>query len=402
MKEWVYPRERTLGTVLLVLGTLVWVGLIAGTLGVILLVLLLGFVLYLFAQSALVAWVRGNGVELSAEQFPDLHQQFTACCETLGMDRKPDVFILQGGGVLNAFAAQFLGRRFVVLLSGVVDAMQAHPDGVRFYVGHELGHLKRGHALLDLLRMPVLWLPLVGGAYARAKETTCDLHGLACSSSAEAAARALAALSAGPQRWREMDLQAYAAQARHAKAFWMSFHELTSGYPWLTKRVARVLGETMVPGRNPFAYVLAFFIPYAGRLGGAFGALILIYVIGILAAVAIPQYKTYVTKARLTQAVQATEGAREALARHYVDNGQVPESLAEAGVPEVASDGSRLQFDSESMVLTVETPQGTLAFSAGRDEQGRVNWGCTAQPPLTSQQLPAGCEPETMGLGFKP
>lgn len=184
MKDWVHPRERSLGSVLLVLGVLVWLALIAGTFGGMLLVLLVAFVGYLFAQSALVARVRGNAVQLSAEQFPDLHGQFVDCCEKLGLGGKlPEAYVLQGGGLLNAFAAQFLGHRFVVLLSGVVDAMQAHPDGVRFYLGHELGHLRRGHAVGGLLRLPVLWLPLIGGAYGRAKETTCDLHGLACSSS---------------------------------------------------------------------------------------------------------------------------------------------------------------------------------------------------------------------------
>lgn len=391
MKEWVHPRERSLGRLLLVLGALVWLGLVVGTLGAVLLALLLGFVLYVFAQSALLAHVRGNGVELSAEQFPDLHQQFIACCETLGLERRPEAYVLQGGGVLNAFAAQFLGRRFVVLLSGVVDAMQAHPDGVRFYIGHELGHLKRGHALLDLLRMPVLWLPLAGGAYARAKEMTCDLHGLACSSSGESAARALAALSAGPQRWQQMDMAAFARQARHGRGFWMSFHELTSGYPWLTKRVARMMGETAVPGRSPLAYVLAFFVPYAGRLGAGFGVLMLAYLIGVLAAVAIPQYKTYVTKAKLTQAMQASEGVREALARHYLQGGEIPESLAALGVADVAGDGSRLLFDAEGMVLSVETPQGTLVFSPSRDEQRGIVWRCAGQAPLTAGQLPAGC-----------
>ena len=145
--------------------------------GVVLGVLLLGFVGYVFAQSALVAHVRGHGVQLSAEQFPDLHGQFADCCDKLGMPKLPEAYVLQGGGLMNAFAAQFLGRQFVVPLSGVVDAMQAHPDGVRFYLGHELGHLRRGHAIGGLLRLPVLWLPLIGGAYARAKETTCDLHG---------------------------------------------------------------------------------------------------------------------------------------------------------------------------------------------------------------------------------
>lgn len=393
MREWVHPRERSLGAVLLVLGLLAWLGLIVGTFGVVLGALLFGFVIYLFAGSALLAHVRGNAVELSAEQFPDLHQQFVDCCNKLGMSKPPAAYVMQGGGVLNAFAAQFLGHRYVILMSGVVDAMQAHPDGVRFYIGHELGHLKRGHAIGGLLRMPVLWLPLVGGAYARAKETTCDLHGLACSSSGESAARALAALSAGPQRWQQMDMAAFARQARHGAGFWMSFHELTAGYPWLTKRVARVMGEARLPGRNLAAYVLAAFVPYAGRLGAGFGVLVMIYIIGVLAAVAIPQYQAYTVKARLAQAVQASESAREVLARQYLESGHIPESLAAAGLAERAVDGSRLAFDGDTMVLTVETPRGALVFTPHRDDRRGITWECTGQAPLTAQQLPAGCTP---------
>ena len=56
----------------------------------------------------------------------------------------------------------------------------------------------------------------------------------------------------------------------------MSYHELTGGYPWLTKRVARVLHpEAALPSRNGFAYVLALFSPYVGRGGGALGIVVL-------------------------------------------------------------------------------------------------------------------------------
>ncbi len=52
VNQLVYPRERMLGTIALVLGLLIWLALIVGTLGGALLGLALGFVLYLFAQSA--------------------------------------------------------------------------------------------------------------------------------------------------------------------------------------------------------------------------------------------------------------------------------------------------------------------------------------------------------------
>jgi Zn-dependent protease with chaperone function/type II secretory pathway pseudopilin PulG len=391
MSEWVYPRERVLGRITLVLGLLVWLALIVGTMGAALLGLALGFVLYLFVQSALIAHIKGQGVELSAQQFPDLHDQFLACCDKLGVAQPPRAFVLHGGGAMNAFATQFLGHRFVVLLSGVVEAMESHPDGVRFYIGHELGHLRMKHLTGQLLRLPVLWLPLLGAAYSRARESTCDRHGLACSSSGESAARALGALAAGSQRWQQLDVAAYCRQAAQGAGFWMSLHELLSGYPWLTKRATRLVGAPL-PGRHPLAYLLAVFVPYAGRLGAGFGLLLLVYVIGILAAVAIPQYQDYTSKARLSAALRASEPVRAGLLKAYADKGQIPDTLASAGLPETGSDGSRYRLDPEGMVLSVTSPKGDeLVFTPRKGADGAISWSCTANPPLRPGQLPSGC-----------
>jgi Zn-dependent protease with chaperone function len=303
--ELVHPRERLLGRITLVLGVLVWllsIGLvlIGGIFGGALIGLVFGFLLYLFAQSALIAHLKGNGVELTATQFPDLHAQFVACCERLEITPRPQAYILNGNGGLNAFATRFLGTQYVVLMSDVVDAMAAHPDGVRFYIGHELGHLRMKHLNGHLLRWPVLWLPLLGAAYARSRESTCDRHGLACSDTPDSAVRALAALSAGSERWKHLDVPAYVAQAGQAGGFWMSFHELTAGYPWLTKRAARVMDpKAPEPSRHGLAYVLAAFVPYGGRFGAGFGTLILVYIFFIAVAVAMPAYESYTGRAQL-------------------------------------------------------------------------------------------------------
>jgi Zn-dependent protease with chaperone function/type II secretory pathway pseudopilin PulG len=391
MNELVYPRERTLGTITLVLGILVWLGLIIGTFGTALLALLAGFVLYLFAQSALIAHIKGNGVELSEAQFPDLYAQFTACCDRLEIKKHPKAYILNGNGGFNAFATKFLGVQFVVLFSEVADAMAKHADGVRFYIGHELGHLRMKHLSGHLLRWPVLWLPLVGAAYSRARESTCDRHGLACSSSPENAARALAALSAGAERWENLDVAAYRTQANHSSGFWMSFHELLAGYPWVTKRVARVMDTNApMPGRNAFAYLLAVFIPYAGRLGAGFGFLMLVY-FGIIAAVSVPAYQGYINKAKLASAVTASEPVRVGLVKYYVATRNTPPTLEKAGLPAQLADGSQLSLDPDNMTLTVSTKQGELVFIPKVDKQEHIFWLCSNGEGLTQAQLPPSC-----------
>jgi Zn-dependent protease with chaperone function/type II secretory pathway pseudopilin PulG len=393
MQDLVSSREKSLGAITLVLGIIGWLALIVGTVGVALLALLAAFVAYLFAHSALIAHIKGNGVELSAQQFPDLDEHFRACCERLSLHEHPRAYVLNGNGAINAFATRFLGTEYVVLLSDTVDAMRQHPEGLRFYIGHELGHLKRKHLTGSLLRWPVLWLPLLGSAYSRARETTCDLHGRACCDSPEAAGQALAALAAGPRRFAQINFDAYARQAGHTGGFWMSFHELISGYPWITKRVMRVARpELRVPGRNALAYVPAVIVPYAGPAGGGFGLLIMVYIIGVLAAVAIPQYKDYTTKAHLSQAIDDTQPVRNKLTAYYLANHDVPESLEALGVAAQLRSGATLSLDPKDMRITVHTPDGELELMPRMDERKQIFWVCGAGAGLTEPRLPPACK----------
>ncbi|MDA3878126.1 MAG: M48 family metalloprotease [Halothiobacillus sp.] len=392
MEELVYPRERTLGMVTLVLGLLAWLALIVGTFGIVLIWMIFGFVVYLFVQSALIAHIRGNGVELSETQFPDLYAQFSACCDLLQIKKRPQAYILNENGTLNAFATKFLGAQYVVLMSGVVDAMDQHADGVRFYIGHELGHLRMKHLTGQWLRWPVLWLPLLGAAYSRARESTCDRHGLACSSTPEGAAHALSALSAGAERWKQLDIHSYTDQTRYSSGFWMSFHELTAAYPWLTKRAARVIDpDERMPRRNVFAYLFALFIPYTGRLGAGFGFLILIYVIGILAAIAIPAYQQYIVKAKLSSAIIQSAPVRDSLSEYYTAHHEVPKTLETVGAQAQLPDGSHLTLNSDNMILTVATKQGELIFTPLITDDKRLIWSCENGEGIKPKQLPPSC-----------
>ncbi len=151
MNELVYPRERLLAKITLAIGLLIWLGLIVGTFGGALIGLGIGFILYLFVQSALIAHIKGNGVELSEAQFPDLYAQFVACCDRLQLKTRPQAYILNGNGGLNAFATKFLGTQFVVLMSDVVDAMDKRMLQALFN-----RRLTPGQGLFGLLRITTL------------------------------------------------------------------------------------------------------------------------------------------------------------------------------------------------------------------------------------------------------
>lgn len=405
MNKLIFGHDRTLNVVTLVLGALIWVAALyalialggmkalSGMITIVILAAAFTFLVYIFARSAAVAHLHGNGIQVSETQLPRLHAQLVECCEKLSVAKQPTMFVSNGNGVLNAFATWFLGQKYVVLLSSVVDAMTDNPDGVRFYIGHELGHvLRHDNAVVSVLRAPALIFPLLGAGYARARESTCDLHGQACCVSAEGAARALLALSAGAAGWRNVSLEAMKAQLTSSSGFWMSFHELTASYPWNAKRIMRVLhDQPEIPARNPFAYVLALFVPYAGRMGSGLGLLIYVYVIGVLAAIAVPAYQDYTVRAHISQAIAVTQPARERLAEYYATNKEVPESLSVVGVEDTAPGGVRLSLDSKNMVLSVTTGQDSIVFVPSLNDDQQIVWACHGGEGTRPSRLPSNC-----------
>jgi Zn-dependent protease with chaperone function/type II secretory pathway pseudopilin PulG len=389
LKSLIYRREPALARLTLVLGLLGWLLLLLGTVGVVLLIVLLSALGYLFAQSAFISHIKGTAVRLSPTQFPDLYQRYQLCCARLEIRQEPAAYLLHGDGMFNAFATRFLGRNFVILLSDMVDAMEANPEGVNFYIGHELAHIRLGHLNGRFWRLPALWLPLLGAAYARAQESSCDLHGLACCNSPENAARAMAALAAGGRRWQTLNLDTYHAQVKSTRGFWMSYHELCSGYPWLTKRIARIQGHS-VPGRHGLAWPLALFTPYAGGAGAALGPLILVAIIGILAAVAVPAYKDYTLRAKFAQDLQASAALKRQLGEYFEQQQRIP-SLADLRAGDTLGNGAALSLDDKTMVLSVSRPQGGFLWVPSLGENGRISWTCKPAGETPARLLPGDC-----------
>ena len=119
----VYRHEPALFMIMLVISLAVWGLLIVGTLGLALVYVLLGFIFYLFIQSAFISYIKGTGVRVTPEQFPDLHARLTACSEKLGLKSVPEAYLLHANGIFNALATRFLGRNFIVLYSDITNSV---------------------------------------------------------------------------------------------------------------------------------------------------------------------------------------------------------------------------------------------------------------------------------------
>ncbi|MEN9656597.1 MAG: hypothetical protein RL571_62 [Pseudomonadota bacterium] len=400
-----YANEQRLFMILALISGLCWLGLTIVTVGIIWIIMLVLYLIGLFGFSYFISYVRGNGVRVTAEQFPDLHDRFVACCQTTGVSKLPEFYLMTGNGALNAFATRFLRRYYVVLLSDIVDALQDDPEALNFYIGHELGHIAQKHLVHHWWLVFATWIPLLGTAYSRAREYSCDQYGLACSSNKQSAVHALAVLAAGSTRWKTLNTQAYIAQTKDTDGFWMAVNELTADYPWLCKRVARIEKgeETVFPRRNIFAWLISATIPNTGF--GLLGAMVVyLYLLLILVPISVSAYNQYQTKAlnaktrvELSQAYEVGYAAANLVGQFYAENEYVPAGLDALGVKKPANGIVKdVELDSESVEVTVtlNAPhQDTkIILSPSANENGQISWSCLVAGKVNAGALPDHCE----------
>ena len=420
----IYKHENVLKLIAIVISLVAWFAVLYFSKGIILLYGLLFGLIYLFAQSGFIAYLRGTGVRVSETQYPDVHRALTQACQKLEIETVPECYVLRTN-TFNALATRFLGHSFVVLFSDVVETLREHPDSLAFYIGHELGHLKRRHLQWHVPLMPASFLPLLGPAYRRAQEYTCDRHGLACSPSLESAQIGLLAIATGGSRLATTNVGGYIQQTQGTGSFWMSFHELVGDYPWLTKRVAEItaVGRSATaehPRRNPFAWVIAAFVPRFGAVAGGASVFVTIAMIGILAAIAIPAYQDYLARSQVLEGLNIATEYKSAVARSGATTAddvaalsseslKLPSTIPTAKFVEsiTIQSGAVVIVYGKSVALALKGQQ--LVLTPAILENGTLGWICGPAPApagstpvikdyaqytsLPPKYLPAACRP---------
>jgi Zn-dependent protease with chaperone function len=197
--------------------------------------------LLLIARVRLIGHLEGNAVEITKDQLPEVYKIIEHQSRILELSNIPTMYLLQGDGILNAFATRFSGTDYVVLYSDVLEmAFTEGIEAVEFIIAHELGHIKRNHVgfLKELLLFPSLFVPFLRSAYSRACEYTCDNVGFALSP--EGSRKGLLILASGKNLYKRIDLEAYVRHANNARGFSSWLAEIYSTHPHLTKRLENV------------------------------------------------------------------------------------------------------------------------------------------------------------------
>ncbi|EMU4011054.1 pilin, partial [Neisseria gonorrhoeae] len=131
--------------------------------------------------------------------------------------------------------------------------------------------------------------------------------------------------------------------------------------------------------------------------------MIVIAIVGILAAVALPAYQDYTARAQVSEAILLAEGQKSAVTEYYLNNGKWPENNGAAGVASPASDIKGKYVQSVTVANGVVTAQmksdgvnkeiknKKLSLWAKR-ENGSVKWFCGQPVTRTEANAKAGTD----------
>ena len=139
--------------------------------------------------------------------------------------------------------------------------------------------------------------------------------------------------------------------------------------------------------------------------------MIVVAIIGILAAIAIPAYQDYTIRAQVSEGLNLSGGAKTAVTEYFQDRGSLPTNNNQAGiapsgsiqgnyVSEVAvgADGGRgpgvisVTYSSTgNQEANSAIDAAELTLTPNTANAGSVDWNCADGTGLVNKHLPAAC-----------
>ncbi|EMT2165011.1 pilin, partial [Neisseria gonorrhoeae] len=114
--------------------------------------------------------------------------------------------------------------------------------------------------------------------------------------------------------------------------------------------------------------------------------MIVIAIVGILAAVALPAYQDYTARAQVSEAILLAEGQKSAVTEYYLNHGEWPENNDSAGVASaskiIGKYVQKVEVAKGVVTATMKSDgvnkeiKGKKLSLWGRREDGSVKWFC--------------------------
>ncbi len=136
-------------------------------------------------------------------------------------------------------------------------------------------------------------------------------------------------------------------------------------------------------------------IAIAGVIAAAL-FVIAIPVIGIVAAIAIPQYQNYTVKAKISAAMISAEPAKAAVERYYAANEEAPATLKDAGFVATPTPTVRdISINAETSAIEIEfafspVDGQSIYFVPEVGDDKKITWTCSSD--IETKLLPKSCQ----------
>lgn len=141
--------------------------------------------------------------------------------------------------------------------------------------------------------------------------------------------------------------------------------------------------------------------------------MIVVAIIAILAAIAIPQYQNYVTKSQFSESQTVADGMKTAIAEYYTQAGQCPTLGTTPGFPQTSASYAGKYVATAAInagtattgtkmcdiLVTFKSTAGSIssglsgktALFQGTDNGGTFSWKCSSST-VASKYLPTACQ----------